>query len=203
MIDAEHSTQNSKSKYEFFLGPEASNKRQEMRKLMAAILLSTLVKPDSYLFIQNAHKPEETQFTNRERWQDIFSGLKSSRHESDLYFSDLEDDFTSPEAKTQPPKMPFEIYPHSAAPTESDFASANRANQIMREQLTAQGWEGGDINEEQFNKAKSGALRQLHPDINMSLSETDAEAAKLISGQSSEIKKELFTQEHDSSAPAA
>lgn len=211
MIDSEKFTTQA-PKFEIKEG--GLGNRENTQRLMAAMLMSILVNPDSFGLIQNAHKPKETGFTNRERWQDIFSDFQSRRShirtESDFshFYDDGENEALGretplPEAQHEPLKMPFEFYPHSVSPTDLDKAGALRANQIMREQLAAQGWEGGSVTEDQLKKANRDALRQLHTDTNESLSDVDLEAAKLISGQMSEIKKELFTQEHDSSGPAA
>jgi hypothetical protein len=188
---------------------------------MAAMALFLLLEQKE--LIVKAHTPEETQETNRQRWEKILNGFNvggpdsTNRHAytgnagtyriPDYTFSqNTSDTFTAPRAEA--PKetsiaMPFEIYPAGMQPNETERAGATRANSLMREQLEHQGWTGGTPTEAQVKKATQGVLRSLHPDTNPNLSAADQEAGKLISGQMRDITKDLYGEKVGAPTPPA
>ncbi len=100
---------------------------------------------------------------------------------------------TPPKTESAKPKitLPFEIFPAGMRPNNTEKAGAARANEVMRSRLEEQGWTGGKPTEQQLKKATQAALRDLHTDTG-DRSAVDQEAAKLISGQMSEITTKLF-----------
>ncbi len=214
MIDTEHGHQPLNDQ----ISPEGreplSGYSDKIQAQIAALALSLMINKVSF----RGHLPQGIGPTNRQHWHNVFETNRApymtgwsdnfdhEHHTHEQSSDNIFTDFKLPTHEEQPeapPPMPFEIYPHSISPTELDKASASRANEVMREQLVAQGWEGGRPTEDQFKRANREALRRLHTDVNVELSDVDLEAAKLISGQVSEIKKELFTQEHDAGDLAA
>jgi len=199
---------------------------------MAAMLLLALFAEQSKHLVAEAHQPETTGLSQRERWQKIIDEFATYRRETGDFSpkkqqtqwqrmgynysmpysynepsserSDKRTDDTPPSAAkaTQPqpepaaeptgPQLPFQIFPASLSPSQNETAGATRANDLFRDNLLKTGWEGGTPSEKQFNGARSSTLRSLHPDLNPNLSPTDIEAGKLVSGQTTEIKHELY-----------
>lgn len=193
---------------------------QQAAREIAALVLMVLMNEKSRHLIAEAHTPQKTDQTNRERWQNLLHNFghiprTEPHNRTTRTYQEAEADFdfhaswhgntqtetprpqaeafTQPEAtQPQPPTMPFEFFPSSMKPSETETAGAARANELMRQGLTEQGWEGGVPSQDQLKKATRSTLSNLHPDRNPDLSPTDVEAGKLISGQMSEIKIGLY-----------
>lgn len=130
------------------------------------------------------------------------NGKPKSGGETGTHFNEGADDSKAKSSTNQTPsgpRMPFNVHPASMKPNETQVAAASRANDLLREGLQKQGWEGGVPTQDQLKKATRETLRNLHPDRNENVSDIDQEAAKLISGQMNEIKQELFPQEPEGS----
>lgn len=138
-----------------------------------------------------------TQWDGKYGWGP--NGKPKSGPEAGAGAAEDKDDATPNASTPSGPRMPFSVHPASMKPDQTQTAAASRANDLLREGLQKQGWEGGVPTEDQLKKATRETLRNLHTDRNSDLSDVDQEAAKLISGQMSEIKQELYSNQPEAS----